>query len=318
MDASYGRMFICIRGCKMKRITAIIPLAPDRQLEILESFEKLKGEIEFIIEKGSNPSANRNKGIKKAKTEFVAFLNAHTILTENWVREVKNFFERNPHIDVVGGPQLTSKGEPLFVRASGYALSSIFGAAEASTRYTPRNLNLDANEKHLTSANLICRKEVVKKVKFDESLYPGEDPKFIADTKEAGFKIAYSPNIYVYHKRRTNFKDLIRQIFSYGRVRPQKESFVETLTKPIFLVPSIFVVYLALLPTLSLIHAVFLLPIIAYILLTVFFSVHETAKKKDFPAMAMMPLLFLSIHISYGIGFIYGSIKDGSKKKVSS
>jgi len=52
----------------VSKITAIIPLAPDRKLEILDSFKKLKNKIALIVEKGKNPSKNRNIGIKKAKT----------------------------------------------------------------------------------------------------------------------------------------------------------------------------------------------------------------------------------------------------------
>lgn len=301
----------------MKKITAIIPLAPDRKLEILENFEKFKDKITLIIEKGINPSANRNRGIKKAKTELIAFLNAHTIITENWVKEVEKFFKNNPEIDIVGGPQLTSKEEPLFVRASGYALSSIFGAGEASTRYKPKNINLNANEKHITSANLICKRRVLKKIKFDENLYPGEDPKFIDDAKRAEFKIAYTPNIYVYQKRRRNFKDLIKQIFSYGITRPQKENLLETIKKPLFLIPSIFVIYLALLPTLALVHYILLFPILLYIISSLSFSLYESVKNKDPLALFLLLPLFFSIHISYGTGFIYGTIKNGIKKRAA-
>lgn len=299
----------------MKKITAIIPLAPNRKLEILENFEEFKDKITLIIEKGINPSANRNRGIKKAKTELIAFLNAHTIITENWVKEVEKFFKNNPEIDIVGGPQLTSKEEPLFVRASGYALSSIFGAGEASTRYKPKNINLNANEKHITSANLVCKRRVLKKIKFDKNIYPGEDPKFIDEAKRAGFKIAYSPNIYVYHKRRRNFKDLIKQIFSYGMTRPQKEDLLETIKKPLFLIPSIFVIYLALLPTLALVNYILLFPILLYIISSLSFSLYESLRNKDPLALFLLLPLFFSIHISYGTGFIYGTIKNGTKKR---
>ncbi|MDO8509311.1 MAG: glycosyltransferase [Nanoarchaeota archaeon] len=291
------------------KLSAVIPVAPDRKLEILENADKFKDKIELIVVKGTNTSKNRNQGIKKAKTDFIAFLNAHTILPENWVEEVEKFFIENPEIDVVGGPQLTNKNEKTFIRASGYALSSIFGAADASTRYRLKRIKLNANEKHLTSANLICKKHVLKKIKFDEELYPGEDPKFISDAINAGFKVAYAPSIYVYHKRRTDFKSLTRQIFNYGLVRPRKEKFFDTLRKPIFLVPSIFVLYLALLPTLISINILLLTPLVLYGVLSLGFSIYELIKNKDPASIILLPLLFITIHLSYGVGFIYGSVK---------
>ncbi len=290
----------------MKKISIVIPLSMDRELEILDSLKEHGNKIKIIVERGMNPSRNRNNGIKKAKTELVAFLNAHTILTDNWTEEVLEFFKEHPDTDIAGGPMLTKEDAPLFERASGHALSSIFGAGEVRTRYKIRDLNLKANEKHLTSANLICKKHVFKKIKFDENLWPGEDPKFISDAIQSGFKVAYSPKIYVYQKRRANFKELFKQIFNYGFTRTKKESLKETLKKPLFLVPSIFVIYLALLPTLILLHFALLIPFILYILLNIIFSFYESVKNKNIKSLLLIPFLFFAVHLAYGAGFIYG------------
>ena len=170
----------------------------------------------------------------------------------------------------------------------------------------------------LTSANLICKKSVFKKIKFDEKIYPGEDPKFISDARKADFKVAYSPEIVVYNQRRGDIISFIRQIFSYGLTRPKKESLMETLKKPFFLVPSLFLIYILILPLLLLINSKFALPLYAYLCLSIFFSIYESIKNKDVLAFFILPLLFLIIHISYGIGFIKGLvdkwfIKDGRK-----
>lgn len=298
----------------MTKITAIIPLAPNKNPEILESAEKLKNNLKIIIEEGTNTSKNRNLGIKKARTDLIAFLDAHTILPENWPEEVEKFFINYPEIDIVGGPQLTSKEEPLFVRTSGYALSSIFGSANLQSRYKPKRINLNADERHLTSANLICKRAIFKKIKFDESIYPGEDPKFISDALKAGFRIAYSPNIFVYHKRRANFKSLIKQIFSYGRTRPKKEPLLETLKSPFFLIPSIFLIYLSFLPTLLAINILTLTPLIIYLALNIYFSIYQSISNKNFKALFPLPFIYLAIHLSYGAGFIYGLIKNEISK----
>lgn len=296
----------------MKEITAIIPVGSDRKLDICESLKQYKNEVKFIVIVGPNPSENRNKGIKKAKTELVAFLNAHSILTEDWLDNIKKFFKKYPEIDVVGGPQFTNKSDPMFERASGYALSSIFGAADVSIRYKSSRLNLNASETDLTSANLICKKRVLNKIKFDENLWPGEDPKFISEAKKAGFKVAYSPDIAVYNKRRKNSAELAKQIFNYGFTRTRKESINETIKKPFFLIPSLFVIYLLMVPTLLLLNSLSLIPIIIYLILIVFFSFYETIKNNDIKPIFLIPYIFLIIHFSYGIGFLFGLI---SKRK---
>ena len=175
------------------KISIIVPLSPN--LEVNPSKDlNVQGKIPTIMVKGRNPSENRNMGVKKSKTNFVAFINGHTSLSDNWAEKVEKFFLEHPEIDIVGGPQLTPRDSGLFERASGYAFESAFGAAGVNARYKPSKLNLNADETMITSANLICKKEVFKKVQFDESIYPGEDPKFISDARKAGLKVAYSPD----------------------------------------------------------------------------------------------------------------------------
>jgi len=110
-----------------KDISVVVPLGYNREVLAEEGLKKNK--VSFFIEKGQNPSSNRNRGWKKAKTPLIGFINAHTILTNSWAKEVKKFFSKYPKVDIVGGPQLTQKNENFFARASGYALSSIFGTA---------------------------------------------------------------------------------------------------------------------------------------------------------------------------------------------
>ncbi len=287
------------------KISLIIPLDPKKKLEFLKNIKKL--DVFLIIEKGLHPSKNRNKGIKKAKTELISFTNGHTLLDKNWSKKVKEFFIKYPEIDIVGGPQLTHKSENSFAKMSGFALSSYFGVGEVSNRYGGKILKLKATESDVTSANLICRRRVFTALKFDENVYPGEDPKFISDALKLGFRVAYSPEIISYNRRRDTLLGLIKQIFNYGQNRPKIEPLFETLKKPYFLIPSFFLLYLLLLPFLFLINLFFIFPLLIYLLLNFLFSVYESIKNKEF--LWLLPLIFFSIHLSYGLGFIWGMIR---------
>ena len=310
------------------KFTLIVPLAPERNAEILEAIKKLdypKKEFHVVVPVGRNPSLNRNRGIEKAKGDFVVFLDDDAFIDNDYLNKVEKFLENHPEIDVVGGPQLTPYDDKGFAKISGYALSSKFGAWKLSNRYSINKESLNTDETALTSANLICKKKVVEKVKFDEKLFPGEDPKFVADVKKQGFKIAYSPEIMVYHKRRPNFNSFVKQIFNYGKTRPEKESFFETLKKPFFLIPSLFFIYLVLLIGSVLINPpitgnvvnienytqsnfrfLWSLPLKLYILLIILFSFYDSIKNKDIKAIFVLPFIYPTIHLSYGAGMIYG------------
>ncbi|MEK6919097.1 MAG: glycosyltransferase [Nanoarchaeota archaeon] len=292
----------------MKRLTIIIPAPLDKNLpiEVTKTIDKKK--VEIIIERGNNPSINRNRGIKKAKTELVAFTNIHSKLAKNWYEEVIKFFDKNKEVSAVGGPQFTENDGKAFQRASGHALKSPFGSAVVSKRYKENKENLDSDETEITSANLICRKSVFEKVIFNEKLYPGEDPKFVEDIKNVGFKVAYSPRIVAYNQRRPGIMALAKQIYNYGVVRPKKESVKKTLAKPYFFVPTIFIIYLLSIIPLTTISKYFLIPLWAYIILNIIVMTKTYIKTNDLEAAIMLPVVFLTIHVSYGFGIFQGLV----------
>ncbi len=317
------------------KFSLVIPVAPERDAEIIESIKKLdypKSEFHVVVVKGTNPSENRNKGASKSKGEIIAFLDDDAVLDEDYLKNAEEFFEKNKEVDIVGGPQLTPKDEKGFAKISGYALSSKFGAWKISHRYSIKKENLDVDETALTSANLLCKKEVMEKINFDPRLFPGEDPKFIEDAKKQGFKVAYSPNMILYHRRRPTIRGMAKQIFNYGKVRPAKESFINTIKMPFFLVPSIFLIYLiSLLSTIiinpsitgSVINAgnmridnagfLFFVPLFAYIIFNLLFSIYDSIKNKDYKAIFFLPFIYLIIHMSYGAGMVYGYLEKLKK-----
>lgn len=324
------------------KFSLIVPLAPERDAPILESIKKLdypKSEFHVVVVKGRNPSENRNKGAEKAKGEILVFLDDDATIKEDYLKKAEEFLKKYSWIDIVGGPQLSPIEEKGFARISGYALTSEFGAFGRVHRYTAKKENFDADESMLTSANLICRKEVMDKIKFDVNLFPGEDPKFIDDAKNLDFKVAYSPNLIIYHKRRPNVKSFIKQMFNYGKSRPFIDKPLVVLTKkPYVLIPSLFVIYLVsfiilIIPTLTItggtigtgywlfakipfFNVLYLLPMTAYFILSMIFALHDAIKNKIFDfTMFLLPVIYFVIHVSYGSGMIWGYIKKNFTSK---
>jgi len=300
------------------KFSFVVAASPKRNAEVVKSLEKLnypRKKYEIIVERGPNPSENRNKGIERAKGEIIVFIDDDAIVNSNFLNKAEYFFGKYKKIHIVGGPQLTPKRDKIFAKVSGYALASLFGVGGVRNRYKKGKLNLNADETDLTSANLLSRKEVFKKVKFDSKLWPGEDPKFIGDAKNKGFKVAYCPYLFVFHKRRETSQELAKQIFNYGRMRPKRETFTQTLKKPFFLIPSLFFIYFIFISLLSIaillgsfipFAFLFYLPLLLYISLSLFLSFFISLKKGHFTAFFILPFVFFIIHIFYGAGMLYG------------
>ncbi len=293
-------------GGQVPRITLVVPAADAGNVPCMESARAQDPRVEIVVVAGPSPSANRNAGIARARTEFVAFTNAHAVLAPGWSRAVLDFFQTHPAADAVGGPQFNHPGDPPLARLTGHALNSRFGGATIRYRYLAGRLRLDADETHVTSANLICRRRVVEAVKFDESVYPGEDPKFVCDAMRAGFRVAYSPEIVVFNHRRQTVGPLFRQVANYGRTRAET-GWRRLMGTPLFFVPGLFVLYLAALPLLAWVAGPMALgPLGVYLALACVFAVREAVREKSaWLALALAPV-FPILHVSYGLGFLAG------------
>ncbi|MEP6662779.1 MAG: glycosyltransferase family 2 protein [Verrucomicrobiota bacterium] len=292
-------------------ITLVVPAALGVSLDVLKSANAQTQPLEILVEEGKNPSANRNRGAARATTSLVGFTNAHTILSNNWVERVEEVFKRYPEIDILGGPQLNYPGDSYFARVNGDALASSFCTGKMSVRYRPGPFNLNADETSLTSANLICRRSVFEKIRFDETIYPGEDPKFVTEARNAGFRLAYAPGVIVFNRRRQNFFALGKQVFNYGWARVRKESLAQLLKHPVFFAPTGIILYLLSLPSVLIFGCFWLFPLWVYLFFAVLAAGKRAVECRRWGYFITLPFLFLWIHISYGMGFLLCFLRGG-------
>ena len=150
----------------MKFSIVITYFPEDKKVEILDSISQMdypKKEYEILDLPGpGSPSIYRNRGAVKGKGKIIVYLDDDAIVDKNLLKNADNFFKEHPEMDMVGGPQVTPVEDKGFARISGYSLSSIFGAWDVASRYTKRKMTLNADEKHLTTANLFCKKKGYK------------------------------------------------------------------------------------------------------------------------------------------------------------
>jgi GT2 family glycosyltransferase len=225
------------------------------------------------------------------------------------LKNAEKFFNEY-NVDVVGGPQLTPNNDGYFAKTSGYAMGSFLGTHKMSNRYKKGKLNLDADEYCLASANLFVKKNVFNSTAgFDPKLYPGEDSELIKRLKSLGFKVAYNPSLVIYHKRRSTFRSFFRQFFNYGKVCLQKEKTRSMKPSLLYFLPTLFLFYLISLIFLYKTNLLFLVPLGFYVILVLLNSFYLSIKNRDILSLPLLPFIFLSIHLAYGLGIVVGLIK---------
>jgi len=288
----------------------VIPVAPYRDAEVLQSLEKLeypKEMYEILVHHGPSASGNRNKGVHDAQFEWIVFLDDDAVLPIDLLENADSFIQNHASVDLFGGPQLTPPDDGYFAKTSGYVLASYFGSQRMRFRYIKGKENLNADENYLTTALCFVKKSVFATAGyFDESLFPGEDPEFFARVKKHHFILAYAPSVFLYHRRRANYKGFLKQIYLYGKVRLFKEKKGNTLVKPLYLLPSFFVLYLIAFVPLLFLSWLFVLPFLLYLFLAFLSSFLIVLREKNYLSFPLLLLLFLSQHLAYGVGLLHG------------
>ena len=291
----------------MIKFSVIIALAPDRDAEVLESLKNAdydNKKIQIVIKKGLNPSENRNNGVKEAKGEILAFIDDDASVDKDIFKNAEEFFALHKEIELVGGPQLTPQNDCFFAKTSGLVLENFFGTSNMSCRYKRCIENLDADETFITSANcFILRKSFLKTSGFNPALFPGEDPEFFTRIKKEGLKIAYSPRLVVYHRRRSDLKGFCKQFYKYGKTRCLKEKLNQQRAGLLFFMPMLFSLYFVLGGLLSLVYWVFSLPILLYFAIDFLISLW-IGLRNGMHRLPLLFLLFFLLHMSYGLGMM--------------
>ena len=144
---------------------------------------------------------------------------------------------------------------------------------------------------------------------FDESMPMNEDDDLNYRLQNLGMKMFLTPEIRVTYFCRDSLSRLWKQYFKYGRWKIRVLQKYGRLTSLRHFVPPLFVLSLVLsliivlfFPALRMIPLFFLVPYL-FVSLAVAFRI---AVGQGFRYFAALPLIFLILHISYGLGFLAG------------
>lgn len=201
-------------------------------LPTVELFEE-QLDIKFFRKENSGPGLSRNYGAKRAKNDWLVFVDSDVIVETGYIENIKRNLSENP-CDAFGGADKAHKGFNLMQKAISYSMTSVFttggirGKKSAVTKFQPRSFNMGVN------------KEIFLKVGGFSEMRIGEDPDLSMTLWENGFTTMFYDNIGVYHKRRTDFGKFSKQVYQFGCARPILNQRHPKYVKLTFWFPAIF------------------------------------------------------------------------------
>jgi glycosyltransferase involved in cell wall biosynthesis len=294
--------------------------------QTLKSYEILVITDKISLESGASihqmgPSFKRNLGAKKAKGEYLAFLDDDSYPDKNWLKNAFQIIKNSPNTAAVCGPCLTPPKDNIKQKASGLVWSSIFGSGGAGV-YRNSIKSSRLVDDYPTVNLVVNKKDFLKVGGFNNHYWPGEDTILCMDlTKKLCKRIVYDPSIIVFHHRRSAIIPHLQQITRYAIHRGHfAKKFPTTSFRIGYLIPSFFVFYLVTflfinlyyyLNSLSIDRLLFFynLPIFFYISM-LFVSFFEFIFKKNSVGSSILAAITIPItHVYYGLLFIYGFLK---------
>ncbi|MBN1794266.1 MAG: glycosyltransferase [Candidatus Omnitrophica bacterium] len=214
-------------------------LSTDRSAEIARSFGAI-----VISNEGLTATTGRNSGFACAQGDIVAFTDADCVFDPGWLKNSLKYLG-DPRVAGVSGPTRFPPDSSHFEAA----VNLIFNMV-AKTHYTVhmQELNRPREIHDIPGCNALYKKEALEKVMpLDENLLTAEDVWVNYLLRNAGYRLLLTPDIIVWHYRRSSPKKFIRQMYRYAIARCQvgKKSSLQLL-RPLHIV-------IAVLPVLFLI-----------------------------------------------------------------
>ena len=244
-----------------------------------------------------------NIGIKNSNGDPIIRLDAHTEYAEDYFEQIIKTFD-DTGADIVGGP-MNAVGKTNFHIAVAHTTSTVFGVGDSKIhkgRYKG-----ESDHVYLGA----WRRKLFDEIGyFDERLKRNQDDEFHYRARSLGKRIYLNPEIKSYYYPRSSLSKLINQYFQYGLFKPVVLRKIKSEIKLRHLIPSLFSIYILSL-SLAYLSKFYLLPLMIYMFTDLIFSLKQ---KNGIKIVVYSMLIYPSIHLSYGIGFLAGLFKLIGKK----
>lgn len=178
----------------------------DGSIESLKNFQKNHSNFK-LIENKENVGFGKanNQGVAQSQGEYLLFLNSDTVILDNAIETLFNFYNANPHIHFLGPKLLEKDGKtsqpsaaPFYTLPVIFAFLLMFGDRLGITRWSP---DYTQEVDWVSGACILTKKEYFLDVgRFDESIFMYMDEvDLLYRAKKKNYRVFFYPGAQIIH-----------------------------------------------------------------------------------------------------------------------
>jgi glycosyltransferase involved in cell wall biosynthesis len=263
--------------------------------QVVEAFSS-RLPIQYMQKANSGPGLSRNVGAGLARCDYILFVDSDCLLPPGYFTAIRQFLRINP-VDFFGGPDAAHADFSPVQKAISQAMTGILttggirGASEKMDRFFPRSFNMGISKKAFDAVGGF------------HSMRFGEDIDLSIRLFKAGYRSALIREAWLYHKRRTHFRQFFKQVYNSGMARVLLHRLHPGTLKLVHLLPAAFTLGSAALLVLAL--SLTWLAGLPILLVALAFFAESLIKGLGLPVSILsVPAAFLQLW-GYGLGFLH-------------
>ncbi|MEW9698213.1 glycosyltransferase family 2 protein [Paenibacillus sp. SI8] len=276
----------------------------DNTLDIISTYQELNKSIYVLSNPKSIVPISMNLGIRQAKGEFIVRVDAHATYHQDYVKACVEYLKKTGAANV-GGPMI-AVGEEYMGKAIAFAHKSRFGLGGG--KFHDGTFEGEVDTVYLGA----FRRDIFEKVGYyDERLTRNQDIELNCRIRESGEMIYLTPAIKSVYFNRSSLKSLWQQNYKNGYWNVITRAINSKALSMRHFVPCVFVLTLLVgcLCALTLFGQLLLLASLgSYLIVNLLFSA-QIGKNSGLLYALVMPLVFITLHFSYGVGTFISLLK---------
>jgi glycosyltransferase involved in cell wall biosynthesis len=291
-------------------ILVVDGMSTDGTREFVTRLQTKHNNLMLLNNPGRIAPTGLNVALRAAGGDVVVRVDGHCEIATDYVRSCIKHLEATG-VEAVGGP-LETVGATRIAAAIAVAMSSPFGVGGVAFRTVKdREMLVDT-----VAFPAYTRAAISKAGFFDEELVRNQDDEYSYRLRELGGRILLTPEIRSRYYSRSTLPFLWSQYFQYGYWKVRVMQKHVRLMQPRQFVPPAFVMVLLLSllasPFSGLGRLAFAFAFASYAVANLVAAL-LVSRKEGWRLLPYLPLVFSTLHVAYGAGFLTGLIRFWSR-----